>query len=374
MKVLYLITKSEIGGAQIFVANLSRKISNLGHQVTIASGEKGYLSDFAQKDKIDFRLIKGLEKSSNPFNFIRFLFNFYHLFRDLKPDVVHLNSSNALLGAFVAKMANMGVKTVFTVHGLSVLDENYHKKGLKSLFFRLLIKNCFFKFGFFFVDDLVFVSQKNLDFALSKKIVKSAKLVYNGVETNFLSKEDARKFVLNKAKIEDNDCFLLGSIGRLAYPKNYEFLIANFAKILEIKANARLLIIGDGPERGKYQKIAEEFPDKVYFLGQIEDASRYLKAFDLFILPSIYEGLSLSLIEAYISGIKIVASDVGGNSEIIGSENCYKLNDIDDFINIFKKNINNEQKSCTDINKINLNKSKFSLDKMAEKYLKIYTN
>ncbi|MFA7050316.1 MAG: glycosyl transferase, partial [Patescibacteria group bacterium] len=79
MKILYLITKSEVGGAQVFVANLSRKISNLGHQITIASGEKGYLSDFAKENKINFRLVKGLEKSSNPFNIIKFLFNFYRL-------------------------------------------------------------------------------------------------------------------------------------------------------------------------------------------------------------------------------------------------------------------------------------------------------
>lgn len=369
MKILYLITKSEVGGAQIFVSNLSRKISNLGHQITIASGEKGYLSDFAQENKIDFRLVKGLEKSSNPFNIIKFLFNFYRLLREIKPDVVHLNSSNALLGAFVSKIANMGVKNVFTVHGLSVLDENYQSNWLKSSVFKL-----FFKFGFFFVDDLVFVSQRNLEFALSKKIVKSAELIYNGVDTNFLSKEEARRFILNKAGIEDNDCFLLGSIGRLAYPKNYEFLITNFAKILEIKPNSRLILIGEGPEREKYQKIAERFPKNIYFLGQIKEASRYLKAFDLFVLPSIYEGLSLSLIEAYVSGIKIVASDVGGNSEIIGNENCYKLDDIDDFINVFKNDISIEQKSCTDINRMNISKSKFSLDKMIDKYLKIYTN
>ncbi|MFA7050292.1 MAG: glycosyltransferase, partial [Patescibacteria group bacterium] len=336
---------------------------------TIASGKKGYLSDFAKENKINFRLVKGLEKSSNPFNIIKFLFNFYRLLREIKPDVVHLNSSNALLGAFVSKIANMGVKNVFTVHGLSVLDENYKTSIVKKAIFKTI-----FYFGFFFVDDLVFVSQKNLDFALSQKIVKSAELIYNGVETNFLSREDARKFALNKAKIEDNDCFLIGSIGRLAYPKNYEFLIANFDKILEIKPNSKLIIIGEGPEREKYQKIAESFPGKIHFLGQIEGASQYLKALDLFVLPSIYEGLSLSLIEAYMSGIKIVASDVGGNSEVIGNENCYKLNEIADFINIFKKNIITEQKSCTDINKRNLDKARFSLDKMTEKYLKVYNS
>lgn len=369
MKILYLITKSEIGGAQIFVANLSRKISNLGHQVTIVSGEKGYLSDFAKENKIDFRLVKGLEKSSNPFNIIKFLFNFYSLLRKTKPDVVHLNSSNALLGAFVSKMANMGVRNVFTVHGLSVLDENYKTGVIKKAIFKL-----FFKFGFFFVDKLVFVSQKNLKFAFNKRVVKSAELIYNGVEINFLDREEARRFILDKAKIGDDNYFLIGSIGRLAYPKNYEFLIANFDKILEIKPNSRLILIGDGPEEEKYRKIAEKFPGKINFLGKMDDASKYLKAFDLFVLPSIYEGLSLSLIEAYMSGIKIVASDVGGNSEVIGNENCYKLNEIDNFINIFKRNISTEQKSCTDINKNNLNRVKFSLDKMTEKYLKIYNN
>lgn len=372
MKVLYLITKSEIGGAQIFVANLSRKISDSAHQVVIVFGSSGYLSDFAQNNNIDFRIVKGLEKSSNPFNLIKFLFNFYRLVKELKPDVVHLNSSNALLGVLAVKLANRKIKTVFTVHGLSVLDPNYHKKGLKSLIFRFLAK-LFFKFNFLFVDEIVFVSQNNIDFALKNKIVKSAKLVYNGVETSFLDREEAREFIASKAKIEPSS-FIIGSIGRLAYPKNYEFLIANFAKLLEIKPNIELIIIGDGPERGKYQEMAQAYPEKIHFLGQIESASHYLKAFDLFVLLSVYEGLSLSLIEAYLSGIKIVASDVGGNSEIIGKENCYKLNDIGDFINVFKKLIDTEQKTYTDTDNKDLNKSRFSLDKMVKDYLKIYTN
>ncbi len=369
MKILYLITKAEIGGAQVFVANLSRKFYALGHQVIVASGQTGYLSNFAKENNIDFKLIKGLEKGSNPFNIIKFLFNFYRLIREIKPEIVHLNSSNALLGAFIVKMANMSTKTVFTIHGLSVLDQNYKSNSLKSLIFKV-----FFKFGFFFVDELVFVGQNNFKSAIDRKIVKSGKVVYNGVETNFLNREEARKYLFSKAGIENQDVFIIGSIGRLAYPKNYEFLIANFDKILEIKPNSRLILIGDGPEEEKYRKIAEKFPGKINFLGKIDDAGKYLKAFDLFVLPSIYEGLSLSLIEAYMSGIKIVASDVGGNSEVIGSENCYKLNKIDDFINIFKKNISTEQKSCTDINRNNLNRAKFSLDKMFEKYLEIYKN
>ncbi|PKM91828.1 hypothetical protein CVU82_01315 [Candidatus Falkowbacteria bacterium HGW-Falkowbacteria-1] len=371
MNILILITKSEIGGAQKFVANLAQGLKEKGNKVSIASGEnKGYLFDFAKSNSIDFHFIRGLERNSNPFASFVFLIDFYLFLKKNKPDVVHLNSSNALLGAISAKLANMGVKTVFTVHGLSVLDSNY-----KGNLFKRAIFMAFFKFCFLFVDDLVFVSQNNLKLSIKNNMSKRGRLIYNGVDLSFIGREEARRFILNKVGLnEASDVFLLGSIGRLAYPKNYEFLIENFHKIKEIRRNIKLVIIGDGPEKERYASLikANGHEKDIILLGKIDDASKYLKAFDLFILPSIFEGLSIVLIESLLSGIKIVASNVGGNSEVIGMDNCYKLNDIDDFLRIFREKISSVQKSCTDKNKDSIERTSFSSDKMVDKYMDVY--
>lgn len=367
MKILLLITKTEIGGAQSFVANLAKGLKDGGEEVIVASGQgTGWLVDFAQNNNINFKLISGLERSSNPFKFIQFLFNLYKLIIAYKPDIVHFNSSNTLLGAISAKLANKCLKTIFTLHGLSVLDNNCKINKLKKLVYK-----AYFKFCFKFIDNLVFVSQKNLDLAISQKLVKKADLIYNGIKSNFLDRETARKEIFSKLDILDDNIFLIGSIGRLDYPKNYEFLLSNFDKIQEIKPNSKLIIIGEGPERPKYEQIIKEksLENFVFLLGSIPDASRYLRAFDLFILPSIYEGLSISLIEARNACIQIIASDVGGNSEVMGQENCYKLDDLADFINIFKEKISAEQKNCTEEE---FKENRFDLDKMISSYEYIY--
>ncbi len=342
MKILVLITKGEIGGAQVFVANLAKGLKNNlepEDQVEIACGEGGFLFNFAQKEDIKIHKVKSLKRSSGIFSNIKFFFSFIGLIKRNKFDVVHLNSSNTLIGAISSKIVSRRIKTIFTVHGLSILDPNY-----QASFFKKFVYKMFFKFCFIFVDKVVFVSQNNLDLAKSKKLVKKSYLIYNGVEPNYLDRKESRNFLFNKMGILDEGQFLIGSIGRLAYPKNYEFLIENFSDILQFKPNAKLVLIGDGPEKSKYEKIIENkgLNDAVFILGEISDASKYLKGLDLFVLPSIYEGLSISLIEALLAEVKTIASRVGGNSEIIGDDFCYKLNDINDFIVVLKMILSND--------------------------------
>jgi len=129
-----------------------------------------------------------------------------------------------------------------------------------------------------------------------------------------LERETARKFLEEKIKINLKDKFLIGSIGRLDYSKNYEFLIKVFPEILKVKPEAIAIVIGEGPERKKLENLIEkgDLKEKIFLIGELKDASKYLKAFDLFVLPSRYEGLSIILIESLFAQIPILASDVGG--------------------------------------------------------------
>ncbi|MDD3711346.1 MAG: glycosyltransferase family 4 protein [Patescibacteria group bacterium] len=374
MKILLLITKGEIGGAQVFVANLAKGLKNklCGNdesRVEIACGEGDFLFNFAKKENIVIHRLKSLKRSSGFFSNINFFFSFISFIKKNKFEVLHLNSTNTLIGAISAKIANRKIKIIFTVHGLSILDPNYEAGVIKKFLYKL-----FFKFCFLFVDKVVFVSQNNLDLAKKIKLVKNGYLIYNGVDTDYLSRDEARKFLFDRMGVLDNDKFLIGSIGRLAYPKNYEFLISIFDKIIEIEPRAHLVLIGDGPERGRYEALIgqKKLENRIFLLGEIEMGTRYLKGLDLFILPSIYEGLSISLIEALNSGISVMASNVGGNEEIIGVNNCYRLDDSDDFLNVFNKIIDVKVDSYKNRNNYNVRRNEFLAINMMEKYLDLY--
>jgi glycosyltransferase involved in cell wall biosynthesis len=147
----------------------------------------------------------------------------------------------------------------------------------------------------------------------------------------------------------------------LDYSKNYEFLINVFPEILKMKPEAIVIIVGEGPERKKLENLIERtnLKEKIFLIGELKDASKYLKAFDLFVLPSRYEGLSITLIEALFAQIPILASDVGGNEEIVGKECIFK----------------NEKEFLEKIKSPRLSKTKreiFELENMVKEYLKVY--
>jgi glycosyltransferase involved in cell wall biosynthesis len=289
---------------------------------------------------------------------------------------VHFNSANALFGAIGAKLSRFNPKTIFTVRGLSVLNPNYQKnKILKPIFY------WFFKLLFYFINTIVFISCRDLEIAKKIKLNKKGIIIYNGIEPYeliFFSPGKAREILKQKTKLNLRDKFIIGSIGRLDYAKNYEFLINIFPKILKIKNNAVCLIIGAGTEEKKYQDLINKLnlENKIFLLGEIKNASQYIKAFDLFVLTSRYEGLPIVLLETLFAEMPILTTDVGGNAEIVNnsSEQLYELNNENDFLQKFK-NFSANPQLCQKIAKQNKTLSQqFLIKKTVDEYLKVYKN
>ena len=357
MKILIVITHGKIGGATNFVFWLAKGLKEKGLKVKVGFGEGEYLREKLEKEKISCANFKWLKRTQNPFSNLFFVFELKKFLEREGFDACHFNSTNALFGAIGAKISKAKPKTIFTFHGLSVLDPNYksHFKWLYFLIFKFLLK---------FIDVPVFVCKENLKLAKEKKLVKEGVLIYNGIEIpKFLEKNEARKFFEEKINLSLKETFLIGSIGRLDYQKNYEFLIKVFPEILKIKKEALCIIVGEGPKRKKLERLIEKLnlKEKIFLIGEIKDASRYLKAFDLYVLPSRYEGLSTALIEALFAKIPILASNVGGNKEIVGKECVFEFNNEKEFLEKIK-NL-----------KIPQEKEEFTIEKMVENYLKLYS-
>lgn len=337
MKILLVITKSEIGGAQNFVLALARGLKTRGHEVTLAGGTGDYLPAIAKADGLEFVRFASLRRSRNPWQLWQFKRELQRFLKTRVFDIVHLNSSNALAGASALDGLKVRPKLVFTVHGLSVLDPGHKAPKILKILYRLWFKSYLHK-----VDKAVFVSQHNLDQALDYGLAEDGERIYNGVDgrqLDFLDREAARHELGRLVKADLSDVYLVGSIGRLAYPKNYEFLIALWPALLKERPEARLLIIGEGPERSKYEALIAKLNlrNYVWLPGAQARAGRYLKAFDCFVLPSLYEGLALTVIEAGIAGCPILASAVGGLPEILGPSELFRLDDQPDFLEKIKK-------------------------------------
>ena len=326
-KVLFIITQAEIGGAQKHVIDLASELSKTGEfECAVASEPNENFAKILKENGVEFSPIKRLQRSINPLSDLFALFEIYNLIKSQKPDIVHLHSSKAgVLGVLAGRMAGVK-KIVFTAHGW-VFNEQlpWFKKRLYILISR---------FTALFQDSIICVSEYDKTAALKYKIAPEKKLfvIPNGINVEklkFLEKEQAKKQIqeIGNWKLEIGN-FIVGSIANLYKNKAIDVLIEAAREIKNKKENIKneflFLVIGEGKERENLELRIKnyELSDHFFLIGAVPEAWKYLKAFDIFVLPSLKEGFPYAILEAMAAGLPIVASKVGGIPEMIaGGEN-----------------------------------------------------
>ncbi|MEX2514711.1 MAG: glycosyltransferase [Candidatus Paceibacterota bacterium] len=323
LKILLVVTKADMGGAQKRIIDMATRYRDAGHQVTVASGPGSYLPRKLAARDIKHHFLAYLSRA-NPLKILAYIVELWNYLRrqDEPFDVVHLNSSSALAGALAARAPQAGSpKTVFTFRGLSVLAPGYKTNSLKKRFYEYS-----FKAFLPFVDVGVFQCAANQKVARDLGIQTTTEVVISdGIDpdaVDFLDPATAREKLASMVDGDIADKLLVGSIGRLAYAKNYAFLIRQLRKLKKHRQDVAAIIIGDGPE---YDHLAGcihrlGLTDSVFLVGAEEDAAQYLAGFDVFVLPSHYEGLSMTLTEAMHAGVPLLVSDVGCSGGVVGDE------------------------------------------------------
>lgn len=155
--------------------------------------------------------------------------------------------------------------------------------------------------------------------------IGNVKILPNAIDVDAFKFVEANRDIMRK-KLGLENCFVVGNVGRFDPSKNQMFLIEIFEKICETKPNARLLLVGDGYTLDQCRQlgISKGIEDKIIFTGAKKDLPKYLHTMDVFVLPSKFEGLGISLIEAQAAGLPCIASsevpkqaDVTGNVKFI---------------------------------------------------------
>jgi sugar transferase (PEP-CTERM/EpsH1 system associated) len=228
------------------------------------------------------------------------------LARDRGIDVIHTNDYAPWLYAVLSALGSR-VRIVHTEHA-NVEGAKWRRYLLeKVLSWR--------------TSGLAAVSESVRQVMIRKAHIRSGKVVVvpNGVDTMEFRNDPGRRARARQALgIEDNDV-VFGAVGRLVPVKNHEALITAFAELLGKMPTARLVIIGDGPLRETLQASIDRLGvgARVILAGQRSDIPDLLCAFDVYVLPSQSEGMSVSLLEAMASGLPAVATAVGGNRELV---------------------------------------------------------
>lgn len=140
---------------------------------------------------------------------------------------------------------------------------------------------------------------------------RNYKVFPNAIECEHFSYNlEIRNKIRDTLKIEKND-FVIGHVGRFMTQKNHRFLIEIFAAVLDKKPNTKLLLVGGGELFDEIQSYSKQMGvfDKVIFTGVTDQVSQYMQAMDVFVFPSLFEGLPLTMVEAQTSGIRCFISD-----------------------------------------------------------------
>lgn len=364
INIMHILHSFEAGGLEEVVINLINNLNLNLFNVCVCSLTKGG----AFKNRISTK-IKIFELNKKEGNDYLIPFRLMKLFKQEKIQIVHTHNWGTLCeGAVGAKLAHIPI-IIHQEHGtlISVIKNKKRR--------RLTIK-----FLFNYIENQVIAVSNALKQAIIEFLnIDKSKIItiHNGIQIDkfdiIIDKTSKRK----ELGLTDDD-IVVGTIGRLVPVKNQKVLIQAIKYLLNRLPKIKLILIGKGPLEEELKTFTQNLnlTNKVLFLGQRNDIPELLKIMDVFTLPSLHEGISITLLEAMASGLPVVATDVGGNPEVVINGKTGILIPPNDHIKLaeaINDIIQDKNKAtlyaCTAKMQI---KNKFSLEKMVNKYENLY--
>jgi len=295
VRVLFVVRSLHVGGMEQMVIALAASLPPLNYQVRFCTIEDaGQLAGELANTNIE---LDALNKP--PGLHLGYVLKLRKLIDGWQPDIIHTHNDT---GHFYAALANVGLrnrpKLVHTKHGRGDPDDR-----------KSVIRNCL---ASRLSDAVIAVSNDVAKVCRDVENVPQRKIrtIINGI--------DLQPYLTMEPRRPTSDQVVFGHVGRLSQVKNQTLLIKAFKKVHDQLPKSKLLIAGDGPMRAKLEATAKELgvASSVTFFGYRADIANVLNECDAFVLSSVSEGTPLVVIEAMASGRPVIATDVGGLSDM----------------------------------------------------------
>lgn len=324
-KILYIITKSNWGGAQRYVFDLATSLPKEYFDIAVAHGGTGVLREKLSKENIRTIQIDGLQRDINLKDEIWSFFNLLRIIRREKPNIIHVNSSKAgIFGVIVGRLS--GVPTIiFSVHGWA-FNEN------RPVLARWIIRAIHLLTIILSHRTIVVSSGLREEISNKRYITSKIVVIKNGIDTKSIlpsaqAREKIREIVAaRKDYLGDREIDIrgkwIGTVAELHPNKGLGNAITAFSKIAKQFTNVFYVILGEGEQRDDLQACIRKLnlQNRVFLAGEVRDAYLFMSAFDIFVLPSLTESFGYVILEAGNASLPVIASSVGGIPEIISEE------------------------------------------------------
>ena len=317
IRLLEVVTRMDVGGVPGHVLLLLEGLCRRGYRVTLACAECAPEHRTAL-ESLGVRLLHiELRRLLSPAADMRAWAVLYRLIQREQFDVVHTHMSKAaLLGGLAGWLAGAPL-VVNTAHNLGSIA--MPKAWLRALFWvydKLLLSIT--------ADAVITVTERLRDQVVSRRILSASRVraIPNGIRARppigAAEAREARNALLTEIDAGP-DTLVVGSVARLVWFKGLDALIAAMPSVLRACPDCRLVLVGDGPMRAELEQQASALGvhDRVSFLGERQDVARLLPAFDVFTLPSVSEGMPMTILEAMQASRPVVATSVGGVPELV---------------------------------------------------------
>ena len=350
-KVLYFVDTLEYAGIQIFIYNIIKNIKNTEIDILTLNDNNNYpIEEELKKYNVNiYKLNVWLNNISSYIKYKKEVNDFFKEHNDYKIIHLHGTSKNYYI-LKVAKKHNIDIRITHS-H-----NTNFYTNNLIKKFIGNILKNKLIKYSTDF-----FACSKEAGTWLFKN--KEFTIIPNGIEIDKFKYNNKFKNELIK-KYNLKNKFIIGNIARLTYQKNSLFLLDILKEVKKEKDNAFLIIIGSGNLENKLQRKIKEYnlEKDVLVLKNINDTYKYYNLFDCLVLPSLYEGFSIVILEAQINGLKCIVNKNVLPKEVFISNNIIEVENLDDY----KNEILNSKR-----NNKNINPKKYDI-KEVTKYLENY--
>jgi glycosyltransferase involved in cell wall biosynthesis len=296
-KILHVLTDTNIGGAGRYFFNLVSSMDKSRFEIVAACPAGGELERQIKLKGIPTFQLTGGESSFSKVH-VR---EIYNIISKQKIDIVHTHASFS--GRIAGKLA--GCKVVLTRHGLARSDTGIINRGLTYLLSKM------------FTDKIIAVSR-----AVKINLIETGvpadmiNIIHNGIDLSSL--ESPKPVLRSKYKIPI-DTPVVGIVARLVIEKGYEYALRAIKYVKKEYPNVLLVVVGDGPQEHYLKSLCNELDltKNVIFLGYKQNVENIVADFDVFVLPSVSEGLGLAMLEAMAIERPVIATEVGGIPEVI---------------------------------------------------------
>lgn len=368
ISIVHVIHRFDTGGLENGVVNLINHLESDRYRHHIVT-MKGHNLEFAARIKTNNVSFTDLAKKDGHDFSVFFRFN--QILKKIKPDVLHTRNTATIEMQLVGWWRRISLR-IHGEHGWDVND--MHGQNLRYQKLRRFIKR--------FVHQYVALSSEARDYLLTPIRVEPDRVnhICNGVNVERFAPRDKPQDLLPKGF---DDSFVIGTVGRLAEVKNQPYLLEGFIALLdqkpEFRQKVKLVIVGDGILKDKLQKRASEANviEDVWLAGDRSDIPQLLNSMDVFVLPSLAEGISNTILEAMASGLPTIATKTGGNPDLIpdsmATDHLVTVNDVNMLVSIMKQYVESQQLLDNNSKLVRAHcVERFSIATMVNKYHQLY--